>query len=244
MLALITFLSLANALSAFTPITTNTANTRIGGLELGLASNKANVVEDDRRSFLSTIIGGTAAASILSSNPFIVNAEEGGEKLTLFKDTKTGFQLKVPTSWKMSEQALRDRRQLTLFVDEDGNKEDLVFIAYTPVRDDFTSLASFGSVEMVGQATILPKGQLAGEDTDNEMISSESKKNAYYFDYTSKSPNQPKRHFRTIFTLVQGATGGAGAVLVTITAQTLESRYDAETKAMFDEIMNSYGKAS
>ena len=44
--------------------------------------------------------------------------------------------------------------------------------------------------------------------------------------------------------MVQGATGGAGAVLVTITAQTLESRYDAETKAMFDEIMNSYGKAS
>ena len=72
------------------------------------------------------------------------------------------------------------------------------------------------------------------------MLQSESKKNAYYFDYTSKAPNQPKRHFRTIFTLVQGATGGAGSVLVTITAQTLESRYDAAMQSTFDEIINSY----
>jgi len=39
--------------------------------------------------------------------------------------------------------------------------------------------------------TILPKGELAGLESDNKMISAESKKNAYFFDYTSRSPGQP-----------------------------------------------------
>jgi hypothetical protein len=38
---------------------------------------------------------------------------------------------------------------------------------------------------------------------------------------------------------VNGATGGAGAVLVTITAQTPEEGYAAK-KSMFDEIIASY----
>jgi hypothetical protein len=49
-------------------------------------------------------------------------------------------------------------------------------------------------------------------------------------------------HFRTIFTLQQGATGGAGAVLVTVTAQTPEKRY-GELQSMFDQVMDSYGKS-
>jgi len=51
-----------------------------------------------------------------------------------------------------------------------------------------------------------------------------------------------QRHFRTIFSLIQGATGGAGSVLVSITAQTLESRYDAEMKSKFEHIIDSFEK--
>jgi hypothetical protein len=41
--------------------------------------------------------------------------------------------------------------------------------------------------------------------------------------------------------LVQGATGGAGSVLVTITIQTTEDRYEMQ-KDMFDKVIDSYGK--
>jgi hypothetical protein len=115
-----------------------------------------------------------------------------------------------------------------------------MFIAYTPVRDDFTSLSSFGSAEEVGQATILPKGELAGVNgIESSMISAVSKKNAYYFDYVQKVPDQPQTHFRTIFTLATGATGGAGSVLVSITAQTPETEYST-MKPTFDQILDSY----
>jgi len=129
------------------------------------------------------------------------------------------------------------------FIDPKSGAEDknLIFVAYTPIRDDFTSLASFGSVDQIAEQTILPKGTLAGEKTDNLMLSADSKGGSYFFDYVSQSVGQPKRHFRTIFSLAPGATGGAGSVLVSITAQTLESNY-AELKPLFDDVVKSYGK--
>ena len=51
--------------------------------------------------------------------------------------------------------------------------------------------------------------------------------------------NNEKTHFRTIFSLATGATGGAGSVLVSITAQTPEADYGAK-KSMFDDIVASY----
>jgi hypothetical protein len=49
-------------------------------------------------------------------------------------------------------------------------------------------------------------------------------------------------HYRAIFSMAMGATGGAGNVLVTLTVQTPEARY-AEMKPVFDEIINSYANA-
>lgn len=91
-----------------------------------------------------------------------------------------------------------------------------------------------------GQATILPKGELAGEDHRSKMLSAVSKNNAYFFDYVAEVAGQPKTHFRTIFSLSQVA-GSAGSMLVTITAQTPEQNYDG-LKGAFDDIIGSYGK--
>ncbi len=55
-----------------------------------------------------------------------------------------------------------------------------------------------GSLDQVGQMTILPKGALMGQESDNKMLSSESKKNAYFYDYVSKSPGQPKVSIRML----------------------------------------------
>lgn len=130
-----------------------------------------------------------------------------------------------------------------------------MYIAYTPVRDDFTSLASFGSVDAVAQATILPKGELGGNADDSKMISAVSEKNAYFFDYTttpvvpveagSGSGAMTKQlkpvHFRTIFTLVP-LKSGAGSTLVTVTMQTSEEKYGL-LKGVFDDIIDSFEKS-
>lgn len=151
--------------------------------------NDSTVDLTDRRKILQGLMASTIIAKVPTFSAYAVS-----EELNLFQDTVTGFQIKYPSSWTRTDQTLPDRRRLTLFINNDdmGKDKDLMFIAYTSVRDDFTSLGSFGSVDQVGSQTILPKGELMGEKTESEMLGSESKKNSYYFDYVSKVPNQPK----------------------------------------------------
>lgn len=162
-----------------------------------------------------------------------------------YNDELHGFSIQVPASWTYSTRTLPDRRKISMWTDpDDTSGQTLLFVAYTPVRDDFTSLSSFGSVEQVASQTILPKGQLAGVDVSSELLSATSRNQAYFFDYTQSVPGvQPLTHMRAIFALQQGATGGAGSVLVTVTAQAPEEVY-ARKKDVFDRIVNSYGKAS
>jgi PsbP len=205
----------------------------------------------NRRQWLDScsIPAAAAFASIRLSSPALADASNT-KQWSLFDDPTHGFSLQVPSGWIKSEQTLRDRRTITLWTDpNDDTKSTLVFIAYTPVRDDYTSLGSFGSVDQVAAQTILPKGEIFAEGREEsnvanaEMLSAVSQKQAYVFDYTQSVPGiQPTTHYRTIFTLQQGATGGAGAVLVTITAQTAEERY-GKMKPIFDGIIDSYGKS-
>jgi hypothetical protein len=95
-------------------------------------------------------------------------------------------------------------------------------------------------LQIISEATILPKSTLANiEGVDSKMLSAESKKQAYFFDYTQTVPGQPKTHFRTIFSFASAVVGGAGNLLVSITAQTPESDYES-LKPLFDEIIDSY----
>jgi hypothetical protein len=153
-------------------------------------SSSSTIATIDRRNVLLGIVTGVVATTISLTPPAFASSDD----LSLYQDSNTGFQIKYPTSWKKTEQTLPDRRRLILFLNdnESGKDKDLMFIAYTSVRDDFTSLGSFGSVDQVGYQTILPKGELMGEKTESVMLSSESKKNSYYFDYVSQVPNQPK----------------------------------------------------
>lgn len=170
-------------------------------------------------------------------------------QLTPFDDPTRGFSINVPSEWTFSKQILRDRRELFLWQDP-GDGSTALSIAYTPIRDDFTSLASFGTVDQVAAQTIMPKGALAGNEDDAfaKMLSATSAKQAYLFDYrqtvplTADNNSGVPTHFRVIFALQQGATGGAGSILVTITAQTPEARYPM-LQPSFDAIVDSFGKS-
>jgi hypothetical protein len=186
----------------------------------------------------SVIFGAAASALLIHDNP--ANA---ATTTTLYNDPTHGFSLQVPSDWIQSTQRLPDRRQMQVWSDpKDANT--ILFIAYTPVRDDFTSLGSFGSVDVVAEQTILPKGELAGvEGVSSRLISAKSEKQAYLFDYLQNVPGViDETHYRTIFALAQGATGGAGAVLVTTTIQAPEVRYK-QLLPLIDQVIDSYGKS-
>ena len=113
--------------------------------------------------------------------------------LVSYQDPECNFQMMVPADWDKSVQTLPDRRKIVLYIKPNSDKKTLLFFAYTPIRDDFTSLGSFGSVDEVAYATILPKGEIAGvQGVESKMLSAESKKSAYYFDYVQTVPGQPE----------------------------------------------------
>lgn len=214
--------------------------------ELVTASPHEKSTISRRNAFVQ--VASSTSASLLLSSPWWTTPPPAfavGNDWTTFNDSKNGFSIAVPSTWSQTEQELFDRRKIVVWTDP-TDAATAIFIAYTPVRDDFTSLGSFGTVDQVAAQTILPKGKLMDEDSENEskLISAISAKQAYIFDYVQKIGNtQPETHYRTIFALQQGATGGAGAVLVTISLQTPEARYTS-VKPLFDKMIDSYGKSA
>jgi hypothetical protein len=51
--------------------------------------------------------------------------------------------------------------------------------------------------------TILPKGEIGGaEGVDSSMLSTESKKSAYFFDYKQKVPVQPEVSSGVVYSII------------------------------------------
>lgn len=208
-------------------------------------SNGDTTTQLSRRGFASSVASVVAGTSTLLIDPSLASAEDSSATpLARFEDKNCRFSIDMPSDWIQTEQALPDRRKIILYIKPDSDQKTLFFIAFTPTRDDFTTLGSFGSVDDVAQATILPKAELAAKQgIESEMLSAVSKKQSYFFDYVQSIPSQPTTHFRTIFSLATGATGGAGNVLVTITAQTPEDSY-ASMEPLFAKVLDSYSKSS
>lgn len=106
-----------------------------------------------RRSFLATTGAAPYSIGLLTSSPKVVSA---AEDLIDYKDDELKFSIKVPAGWEKSVQSLPDRRELVLYIKPNSDQKTLVFFAYTPVRADFTSLGSFGSVDEVGEQCSRP----------------------------------------------------------------------------------------
>jgi hypothetical protein len=227
-----------SAASAYTPTSTSTSTS--------VSSSSLQTASSSRRQWLAnSLVTLPAAAAFFASPPIATAAATAtATKFETYNDVKHGFSVSVPSEWTRTEQTLPDRRNILLWTDP-TDVTTFVFIAFTPVRDDFTGLSSFGSVDQVAAQTILPKGKIAGVDVDSQMLSAVSKKQAYFFDYKQCVPGvQPSTHVGTIFTLAQGATGMGGAVLATVTVQTPEERYQKDMKAVLETVMDSYGKST
>ena len=101
--------------------------------------------ETSRRNLLATLALGTSALLIDPSKAFAADTSN----LVDLKDAVRKFSIKVPGDWDKTIQELPDRRQISLYIKPDSDQKTLMFFAFTPVRDDFTSLGSFGSVDQV-----------------------------------------------------------------------------------------------
>lgn len=142
----------------------------------------------------------------------------------------------VPPDWTQlsdTTSAVSGGRRLVVYsspTDADFN----CFLLLTPVRGDYTSLGSFGTLDSV-QDTIIPRG----EDIDSKLISSSSSSGRYTYEYTILVPGQPRRHLKTIFSL-------AADNIVTFNVQTREETYSPEVAKISDAIMATFsiGKRS
>lgn len=148
----------------------------------------------------------------------------------------------LPSGYKAEPQELPDGRRLVTATDPD-DLDTNVFIAFTPIRPDYSSLGSFGTIDFVA-STVLPQcGDLSygcsferGDGIDSKMLEQSAFKGNYVYDYTIQQKGGPKRHLRSLFAVK--ADGGA-SVLVTLTAQCLEPKHDA-MKATFKAVLESF----
>lgn len=103
---------------------------------------------ETRRGFLSSA---SVASTFLLIGPQVAMAED----LVDYEDLECKFSIKIPAGWEQSIQSLPDRRKIVLFFKPDSDQKTFVFLAYTPVRSDYTSLGSFGSVDEVRCSQIM-----------------------------------------------------------------------------------------
>jgi hypothetical protein len=216
-----------------------------------------------KKSFIATTASLLFPWSIVTVPPsYAATSSSSSTSYQTYTDPKYGFSIDIPSDWKKMDDvtALSDRRSIVVYTDP-NEPSTSILIVYTPIRDDYTSLSSFGSVDQVAAQTILPKGNLLNEDSTivAKMISATSTKQSYIFDYLQQVPEvqQPLTHYRTIFTLCNSkndvaAAAAAGAMLITITLQTPESRYNTSNnnnsndknncaqQTIFDTMINSY----
>ena len=134
----------------------------------------------------------------------------------------------VPDKWVQLSGDVSGGRQLVLYADPD-NSDTNAFVLITPVRGDYTSLGSFGSIEVV-QATVMPYG----DGIEYTKVTSEASTGKYTYDYEVSVPSQPKRHLKTVLMVVSDC-------IVTFNFQALAADYTPDVAKMGAAIVKSFG---
>jgi hypothetical protein len=199
--------------------------------------------KNPRREFL-----GKASAAALSvaltgaSSPVYAKDADSATGLEKYTDERYGGTFGVPAGWKPTPNQLDDGRRLVLATDPSDESTN-IFIAYTAIRPDYTSLGSFGTIDFVAN-TVLPQcGDISypcsfdkGDKIEAKMLEQSTVNGNYVYDYTIQEKGGPIRHLRSLFTV---RVDGGASLLVGLTAQCLEPNY-AGKSALFQEVLKSY----
>lgn len=209
----------------------------------GAGGDGGSEAQDPRREFLGK--AGAAALSVALAgvaSPVYAKDAEAAAGLEKYTDKRYGVSFGLPAGWKATPNELEDGRKLVLATSP-GDDSTNIFLAFTPIRPDYTSLGSFGSIDFVGN-TVLPQcGDISypcsfekGDKINAVMLDKSTVGGNYVYDYTIQEKGGPLRHLRSLFTVK--ADGGA-SILVGLTAQCLEPNY-AGMSATFKEVLKSY----
>eukprot|EP00904_Undaria_pinnatifida_P014273 jgi/Undpi1/9977/HiC_scaffold_28.g12431.m1 len=158
------------------------------------------------------MIATSAAGAALLPKPS--SAEE-------FTDDVLGFKFQTPDGWERGEAQISGRRKIIVYTSP-KNPGANAFVAYTPVRGDFTTLGSFGTLDEVSK-TVLPEA----EGVKSRMVDSYAVKNCYVYDYVVSQEGRPEKHIK--------------GQLATITAQCNEEDYPTLGKSI-DKVIASVAK--
>ena len=82
-------------------------------------------------------------------------------ELETFSDSRYGVSFNLPKGWTATPQELADGRKLVVASDPQDESAN-VFVAFTPIRPDYSSLGSFGTIDYMA-ATIIPQCGAYGE---------------------------------------------------------------------------------
>ncbi|CAM9948634.1 unnamed protein product [Phaeothamnion confervicola] len=178
-----------------------------------------------RPRFIRSWVGAAVAASTL---PPVA----GAASTQTYTDQQYGITFDAPSSWTRDEKEITGRRRLIVFADPDDPTTN-AFIAYTPIRGDFISLGSFGTVDDVSH-TVLPEG----EGISSELVRLEAKNRTYIFDYIVRQTGRPDKRIKTRWYVVPGNQ------LVTVTAQCDDSKHGGPTGTTLDGIISSFRYAA
>lgn len=159
-----------------------------------------------------------------------------------FTDTRYGVSVTLPSGWSAVPQNLPDGRRLVLATDpSDETKNTNVFLSFTPIRPDYSSLGSFGTIDYVG-STLIPQCGVDpcklknGDGVEGRMLNTETVRGFYSYDYTIASNGGLTRRLQSLFTV---KADGASSILISLTAQCIEDRYDAVADT-FKGVLNSF----
>lgn len=136
----------------------------------------------------------------------------------------------VPEDWKKlsdTTAAVSGGRRLVVYASPTDNDFNC-FLLLTPIRGDYTSLGSFGTLDSV-QDTVIPRG----EGIDSQLIKSSSSTGKYTYEYTLGVPDQPKRRLKTVFSLMSDT-------IVSFTVQSLEENYTPSVGTTSDGIISTF----
>ncbi|KAL1519431.1 hypothetical protein AB1Y20_022954 [Prymnesium parvum] len=196
-----------------------------------LPATRASLSLAHGRGFLSRR---AICAGAISSALAVPNLCAHAAEYKTYANKEYGVSFDVPSSWTVSESELSGSRKLIIAADP-SDIDFNAFIAFTPIAGDYSSLGSFGNLESVG-ATVLPQCSsglctLAADNIEGKMLSSESVKGSYVFDYLITTSSSPQRHLRSLFSIKNEPTR-ATSTLVTLTAQCLQDRYDSASETL------------
>lgn len=200
--------------------------------------SRSDILRQGGLASIAGVLALTGSGNILSSyfTPLSASAADAAtvEEQSYFDEKyKVAFE-HVPKAWERTDTTIGtnnlDPRRIVVF--KDPNSQANVFIAYTPVQPDFTTLGAFGSILDVAK-TIVPKGR----GVESKLLKYEGRKGAYYYDYVIQPDGQPKRHLTTLFALI--TISGTGECLATYTTSCLEDQW-AALEPVYEKITNSF----